>query len=80
MYTIETAISVSMSGGNHSASGAMSYADAMSVTECATVNAVTMGMSARNRRNGITRQNRNSRWSVPSRMWKNPSRTKPSAA
>ena len=41
--------------------------------ECATVNAVTTGISARKRRNGITRQNRNSRWSVPSRICRNPS-------
>ena len=68
MYTIDIAISVSISGGNHSASGARLYADAISVIECATVNEVTMGISARKRRNGITRQNRNSRWSVPSRM------------
>ena len=33
----------------------------MSVMECATVNAVTTGMSARKRRNGITRHPRNSR-------------------
>jgi hypothetical protein len=33
MYTIDVAISVSMSGGNHKASGATSYADATSVIE-----------------------------------------------
>ena len=61
MYTIDTAISVSMSGGNQSASGAKPNADAISVTECATVNDVTMMTSCRNWRNGMTRQNRNSR-------------------
>ena len=64
-----------MSGGNHSASGARSNAEAMSVIECATVKAVTTSTSGRKRRNGITRQSRNSRWSVPSRMWKKPSST-----
>ena len=54
----------------------MSNAEAMSVIECATVKAVTTATSGRSRRNGITRQNRNSRWSMPSRMWKNPSFTK----
>ena len=43
-------------------------ADASSVIECATVNAVAISTSGRSRRNGITRQARNSRWSVPSRM------------
>ena len=37
------------------------YAEAMSVIECAAVNAVTTTNSERKRRNGITRQNRNSR-------------------
>ena len=58
---MEAAINVSTSGGNHNADGAMSYADAMSVTECATVNDVTMTASAPRRRNGITRHNRNNR-------------------
>ena len=71
---------VSTSGGNHSASGARSKAEAISVIECATVNAVTTSTSGRKRRNGITRQSRNSRWSVPSRMWTNPSSTNRSAA
>ena len=60
--------------------GAMSNADAMSVIEWATVKAVTTATSGRRRRNGITRQNRNSRWSMPSRMWKKPSLVKRSAA
>ena len=38
IYTMDVAISVSMSGGNHSASGARLYADAIRVIECATVN------------------------------------------
>ena len=41
MYTIDVAINVSTSGGNHPASGPMLYADAMSVIECAIVKAVT---------------------------------------
>ena len=36
-----------MSGGNHSASGARPNAEAISVIECATVNAVTITTSAR---------------------------------
>ena len=70
--TIDMAISVSTSGGNHNASGAKSNAEAISVTECAIVNEVTMAISGRIRRNGITRQARNSRWSIPSRMWSKP--------
>ena len=58
MYTIDAAISTSMSGGNQSASGAKPAADAMSVIECATVNAVTIATSGRIRRNGITRHSR----------------------
>ena len=54
-------MSVSTSGGNQRKSGAMPYAEAMSVTECATVNPVTIGTSARNRRNGTTRQSRKRR-------------------
>ena len=77
---MDTAISVSMSGGNHSASGASSKAEAISVIECATVNAVTTTTSGRKRRNGMTRQSRNSRWSMPSRMWRKPSLTKRQAA
>src|SRR6266487_250843 len=61
-----TAISVSMSGGNQSASRTNPKAEAISEIECPTVNAVTMMTSGRSRRNGITRQHRNSRWSVPS--------------
>src|SRR5216117_3919747 len=71
MYRMEIAISVSMRGGNHSASGPRLYAEAISVIECATVNEVTSSTSCPNLRNGITKQSRNSRWSVPSRMWKN---------
>jgi len=56
-----TAISVSMSGGNQSASGTNPKAEAISEIECPTVNAVTMMTSGRSRRNGITRQHRNSR-------------------
>ena len=73
-------MSVSTSGGNQSVFGAMSYADAMRVTEWATVNPVTIGTSAQNRRNGITRQSRNSRWSIPSRMCSKPETTKFQAA
>ena len=58
----------------------MSNAEAMRVIEWATVKAVTTATSGRSRRNGITRQNRNSRWSMPSRMWKKPSLVKRSAA
>ncbi len=43
MQTIESAMSVSMSGGNQRARGARSKADAMSVIECATAKAVTIG-------------------------------------
>ena len=46
---------VSTRGGNQSESGARSYADAISVTECAIVNDVTTTMSERRRRNGMTR-------------------------
>ncbi len=42
MNTMVAAIRVSISGGNHSASGARPNAEANSVIECATVNAVTM--------------------------------------
>ena len=80
MKTIVAAISVSISGGNHSASGTKPNAEAISVIECATVNDVTMMMSGRSRRNGMTRQARNSRWSVPSRMCQNPSTMKRSTA
>ena len=52
MYTIDSAISVSTSGGNHSAAGASPSAEAISVIECATVNAVMIAMSGRSRRNG----------------------------
>ena len=49
------------------------YADAISVTECPAVNAVTIHTSARScRRNGTTRQSRNKRWSAPSRMCSKP--------
>ena len=58
----------------------MSNAEAMSVIEWATVKAVTTAASGRRRRNGMTRQNRNSRWSMPSRMWKKPSLVNRSAA
>ena len=61
IYTMVTAISVSISGGNHSASGTKPNAEAISEIECATVNDVTMITSGRSRRNGITRQSRNSR-------------------
>ena len=73
-------MSVSTSGGNQSVFGARSYAEAMSVTECATVNPVTIGTSARKRRNGTTRQSRKSRWSTPSRMCSKPETTKFQAA
>ena len=75
-----TAISVSISGGNQSASGAKPKAEAISVIECATVKEVTITTSGRSRRNGMTRQARNSRWSVPSRMCQKPDTTKLSAA
>ena len=45
--------------------------------ECATVNEVTTATSARKRRNGMTRQSRNSRWSVPSRMCRKPELDEP---
>ena len=61
MYTIERAINTSMRGGNQSALGAKSNADAINVIEWATVNDVTMTTSGRTRRNGMTRQRRNSR-------------------
>ena len=44
MYTIDSAISTSISGGNQSASGARPLADAISVIECATVNDVTIAI------------------------------------
>src|SRR5437016_9358601 len=75
-----TAISVSMSGGNQSASGTNPKAEEISEIECPTVNAVTMMTSGRSRRNGITRQHRNSRWSAPSRICQKPDTTKRSAA
>ena len=46
------AISVSISGGNHRLSGAMPNAEAISVTECATVNDVITITSGRSLRNG----------------------------
>ena len=52
----------------------------MSVTECATVNEVTMAASGMKRRKGITRQARNSRWSMPSRICSKPSATNRRAA
>ncbi len=61
MYTIETAISVSMSGGNQSAFGANPNADAISVIECATVNDVMTATSGRTRLMGTTRHSTNSR-------------------
>src|SRR6266481_8768501 len=75
-----TAISVSTSGGNQSASGTNPNAEAISEIECPTVNEVTMMISGRSRRNGITRQHRNSRWSAPSRICQKPDTTKRSAA
>jgi hypothetical protein len=44
IYAMVTAISVSISNGNHSASGTKPNAEAISETECATVNDVTMIM------------------------------------
>ena len=61
MYRIETAINVSISGGNHSASGPRLKAEAISVIECATVNEVTMATKARNRRKGMIKQKRKSK-------------------
>jgi hypothetical protein len=58
---MDMAISVSISGGNQSAPGARSNADAISVIECATVKDVTMMTSSLNRLNGRTRHSRNSR-------------------
>ena len=80
MYTMESAISASMSGGNQSASGASPIADAMSVIECATVNDVMMATSGLIFLNGMTRQKMNSRWSMPFRMCANPSSMNRSAA
>src|ERR1700716_1606625 len=71
-----TAISVSISGGNHSASGTNPRAEAISEIECPTVNDVTMTMSGRSRRNGTTRQSRNSRWPGPARMCQKPDSTR----
>ena len=48
MYTIDSAISTSISGGNQSASGAKPSADAISVIECATVNDVTIAIERPN--------------------------------
>jgi hypothetical protein len=62
---IETAISNSTAGGNHKPAGVMARAAAASVSECATVNAVTTFTSGSARRIGSTRHGRNSRWSVP---------------
>ena len=73
MYTMESATSVSTSGGNHSASGARPKADAIRVIEWATVKAVTTGTRLRKRRSGSTRQRMKSRWSSPERMWMKPS-------
>ena len=53
-------MSVSMSGGNQSAL-APRLAEPISVIECATVKDVTMAMSGRRRRIGMTRQKRNRR-------------------
>src|ERR1700730_13924007 len=71
-----TAIRVSTSGGNQSPSGTKPKAEAKSEIECPTVKAVTMTTSGRRRRNGATRQTRNRRWSVPSRMCQKPEATK----
>ena len=78
--TMVAAISISISGGNHSASGAKPNAEANSVIEWAIVNEVTMMISGRSRRTGMTRQARNRRWSVPSRMCQKPSTTNRSTA
>ena len=72
MKTIEAAISISMSGGNHSALGASPITDATRVIECATVKAVTTETSGQKRRSGMTRQSRKRRWSTPSRMCAKP--------
>ena len=65
---MERAISASMSGGNQRALGVIPIAEAMSVMECATVNAVMIATSGRIRRKGITRQKTKSKWSIPPRM------------
>jgi hypothetical protein len=44
------------------------------------VKAVTMGITFRTPEKGMTRQRRNSRWSIPPRMWAMPSPTNPAAA
>ena len=80
MKTIESAIRVSMSGGNQSALGARPIEAAIRVIECATVNDVTMGTSAQKLRKGTTKQKRKSRWSRPSRMCSKPRTTKRNAA
>ena len=68
MKTIESAISVSISGGNQRTLGASPRAEAINVIECAIVKEVTIGTNAQKLLNGTTRQNRKSRWSIPSRM------------
>src|SRR2546430_16397476 len=50
MYTIEAAMSTSMSGGNHRKNGAEMYAERISVKERAKGDAVTTGTRARKRR------------------------------
>ena len=80
MYTMVIPINVSISGGNQRASGTKPKAEAMSEMECPTVNEVTMITSGRRRRNGITRQQRKSRWSMPSMMCQKPDSTKRNAA
>ena len=59
--TMDAAINVSTSGGNQNVVGTKPSAEAPSVSECATVNAVTMATRSRQRRTGSTRHSRNSR-------------------
>ena len=77
---MEAAIRVSTNTGNQAPAGVTPYAAAMSVTECATVNEVTTSRRLRNRRKGMMTHSRNSRWSMPPRIWKNPDLTNTRAA
>src|ERR1700693_6345970 len=80
MYTIDAAIAVSTNGGNQAPEGARSYADPISVNECATVKAVMIGITCPTAAKGMIRQSRKRRWSVPERMGTTTSQTKPAAA
>ena len=58
---MESAIKVSINGGNQMAFGAIPNAELINVIECAMVKEVTTGINARKLLSGISKQNKNSR-------------------